>query len=133
MKPNKKLQIFMVRLLFVYLIILGFLSLNPWLLPSSGRVISFVTWDMLAHAASYSGLSLLMLVCLRTWQQPLVLIMFVVLFFCSSIGILFEYCQYWFTLTRQFSFYDIAANFFGVVLGLFYFGVFRLTRFYGNV
>lgn len=117
----------MLPLLFVYLVILGFLSLNPWLLPSSALAIGSISWDKLAHAVVYAGLSLLMLMSLRNWQRPLILSMFLVLLSCSLIGVFWEYCQNWFTLKRQFSLYDIAANIFGVVLGLLCFGLFKLA------
>lgn len=122
-----------LKLLFVYLIILGFLSLNPWIQPGSGKVIGFVAKDMAAHAAAYGGLSLLMLISLRKWQRPLIVVMFVVLVSCSAIGVFFEYCQSWFTSSRQFSFHDIAANVFGSMLGLLCFGLFRFSRVIANV
>lgn len=124
----QNLQFFMVRLLLIYLVIICFLSLNPWLLPGSGRVIGFVTRDMLDHAAAYNGLSLLMLMSLKKWQQPAAVKIFVVLVSCGSIGILLEYCQYWFTSTRHFSFHDIIANIFGAALGLFCFGLLKFSR-----
>lgn len=117
---------FFMWLLF-YLIILGFLSLNPWLLPDPKQAIGFITWDLLDHAVAYGLLSVLMMFAFRQQGRPLVMISIVIL--ASSLtGVLFEYGQYWFTSTRQFSFYDATANVFGSVLGVFMFWGGRIYR-----
>jgi VanZ family protein len=104
-------------LLLSYLIILGFLSLNPWLLPDPKPAVGFITWDLLDHAAAYALLSVLMMIAFRQQFRPLV-VTSVVILASSLIGVLFEYSQYWFTSVRQFSFYDAVANIFGAVLGV---------------
>jgi len=110
-----------------YLFILGFLSLNPWLLPDPRQAIGSITWDFLDHAAAYGLLSVLMMFAFRHQDRPLVTVC-IVIPSASLIGILFEYCQYWFTLNRQFSFFDAAANAFGVVLGVIVFWGVRVYR-----
>jgi len=120
------ISVFFKWLLF-YLTILGFLSLNPWLLPDPKQAIGFITWDLLDHAVAYGLLSVLMMFAFRQQGRRLVMISIVIL--ASSLtGVLFEYGQYWFTSTRQFSFYDAAANVFGSVLGVFMFWGVRIYR-----
>lgn len=104
-------------LLLSYLIILGFLSLNPWVLPDPKPAMGVITWDLLDHAIAYGLLSILMMIALRQQPRPLVMTSIVVLA-SSLVGVLFEYGQYWLTSTRQFSFYDAVANAFGAVLGV---------------
>jgi VanZ family protein len=104
-------------LLLSYLIILGFLSLNPWVLPDPEPAIGFISWDLLDHAAAYGLLSVLMMIALRRQYRPLI-VTSIVISVSSMIGVLFEYGQYWLTSTRHFSVYDAAANIFGAVLGV---------------
>jgi VanZ family protein len=113
--------------LLLYLVILGFLSLNPWLRPDSNLAIGFIPWDLLDHAAAYGLLSVLMLFAFRQQDRPLMMTS-IVIFASSLIGVLFEYCQYWFTLNRQFSFFDAAANVCGAVLGIIVFWGVRIYR-----
>lgn len=103
-------------LLLSYLIILGFLSLNPWVLPDPEPALGVITWDLLDHAGAYGLLSVLMMIAFKYQGRPLVMTAIVV-FISGLVGILFEYGQYWFTSTRQFSFYDAIANVSGAVLG----------------
>ncbi len=114
-------------LLFCYLLILGFLSLNPWLLPDPNKAIGSITWDLLDHAVAYGGLSILMLLTFkqerRLWVNTLV-----VFILASFIGVFLEYSQYWFTLNRQFSFFDAVANLFGSMLGILVFWLVRSGR-----
>lgn len=121
------MSVFVEWLLLFYLIILGFLSLNPWLLPDPRLAIGFITWDLLDHAAAYGLLSVLLASAFR--QQGRLLVMtFIVILASSLTGVLFEYGQYWFTSTRQFSFYDATANIFGSMLGVVVFwgvGIYR--------
>ena len=116
-----------IKLLLFYLIILGFLSLNPWLLPDPRQAIGSITWDLLDHTAAYSLLSVLMLFAFRQQDRPLMMTS-IVIFASSLIGVLFEYCQYWLTLNRQFSFFDAAANVCGAVLGIIVFWGVRIYR-----
>ncbi len=104
-------------LLFLYLIILGFLSLNPWLLPDPKQAIGSLSWDLLDHAIAYGGLSILLMLLFRLHNRPWMKATLVIL--ASSLtGILLEYSQAWFTLNRQFSLFDAAANVCGSVIGV---------------
>ena len=106
-----------MRVLLIYIVILAFLSINPWLRPDSGQAISNIAWDKIDHAAAYCLLSLILMSVYRCHKQRW-LISFLVLLTCPLVGVLFEYCQLWFTSTRQFSYYDALANVFGAVLGV---------------
>lgn len=100
-----------------YLVVLGFLSLNPWLRPDPNQAIGLISWDLLDHAAAYGLLSVLLMSAFIKRKRSLAMTLIVILT-ASLIGVLLEYGQYWFTSTRQFSFYDAAANIFGSVLGV---------------
>ncbi len=108
---------FLKWLWLVFLIVLAFLSLNPWFLPDPKQAVGFITWDLLDHAAAYGLLSVLMMLAFsnqeRFWVKAGVVIPA-----SSLIGVLLEYCQYWFTSNRQFSFFDATANVCGTVLGV---------------
>jgi len=106
-----------MRVLSIYLIILAFLSLNPWLHPASSLAIGNIAWDKIDHAIAYCFLSLLLMSAYR-YNKPLWVVTFMVLLICPLLGVLFEYCQLWFTSTRQFSSSDAIANVFGAVLGV---------------
>jgi VanZ family protein len=106
-----------MRVLSVYVVILAFLSFNPWLLPDSSPAIGNIAWDKIDHATAYCLLSLLLMSAYRSNKQ-LWMVSFMVLLTCPLVGVLFEYCQLWFTSTRQFSSYDALANVFGAVLGV---------------
>lgn len=113
--------------LLFYLAILGFLSLNPWLLPDPNQAIGSITWDLLDHAAAYGLLSVLMMFTFR--QQDRLWVMTIIVILVSSlVGVLFEYGQYWFTSNRQFSFFDAAANACGAMLGVIVFWGVRIYR-----
>ena len=107
----------MMRVLLIYLIILAFLSLNPWVHPASSLAIGNISWDKIDHAIAYSVFSLLLMTVYRS-HKPLWVASFMVLLTSPLVGVLFEYCQLWFTSTRQFSYYDVIANVFGAVLGV---------------
>lgn len=109
----------------VFLLILGFLSLNPWLRPDATQAVGFITWDLLDHAAAYSLLSILMMLAFRQQGRPWMMAS-IVIPAAGLIGVLFEYCQYWFTVSRQFSFFDAAANVCGAVLGVIVFWAVRV-------
>jgi VanZ family protein len=118
-----------MRLLSIYFVILGFLSFNPWLLPGSSLAIGNIAWDKIDHATAYCLLSLLLMSVYR-YNKQLWVVSFMVLLTCPLVGVLFEYCQLWFTSTRQFSFNDAIANAFGAVLGvvLFWFYLFVAVK-----
>ena len=106
----------MLRLLILYIALVVFLSLNPWLKPDSSAAFGFLTWDMIAHAGAYGGLAMVLMLALIRRGTGLAITALVILV-CGLGGILMEYCQSWFTLTRQLSMHDAAANFMGAVLG----------------
>jgi VanZ family protein len=114
-----------MRILSIYLVILAFLSINPWLRPDSGQAISTIAWDKIDHAAAYCLLSLIFMSAYRYYKKRW-LVSLIVLLTSPLVGILFEYCQLWFTSTRQFSYYDAVANAFGAVLGVALFWCYRL-------
>jgi VanZ family protein len=105
------------RLLVIYFVTLGFLSLNPWVRPDPQPAFGLVTWDLVDHAIAYGILSILLLSTFMKQRRPLVMTLIGMLV-CSLMGVMFEYSQYWLTSTRHFSFYDAAANVFGSVLGV---------------
>jgi VanZ family protein len=113
-----------MRALSVYIVVLAFLSLNPWLHPNSSTAIGDITWDKIDHAAAYCLLSLLLMSLCRHKKQQWI-VSCTVLLICPLVGILFEYCQLWFTATRQFSYHDAMANVLGAVLGVILFWCYR--------
>lgn len=114
--------------LVIYLVILAFLNLNPWILPDSSLAIGNIAWDKIDHVIAYCLLSLLLMSAysFHKWRLATAFIAFLV---SSGIGLLLEYCQLWFTSTREFSFYDIVANTFGAALGVILYQCYIL---YGN-
>ena len=116
----------MKHVLTIYFVILVFLSLNPWLHPDSSQAIGSIAWDKVDHFAAYCLMSLLFLSIYRRHKLQWV-VSLLVLITCSLVGILLEYSQLWFTLTRQFSYYDAIANVFGAVLGLTLFWCYRFV------
>jgi VanZ family protein len=106
-----------MRVISIYFVILAFLSLNPWLQLDSGQAIGDIAWDKIDHAAAYCLLSLMLMWTNRCHKQRWV-VSLMVLLTCPLVGVLFEYCQLWFTSTREFSYYDAVANAFGAVLGV---------------
>lgn len=103
--------------LLAYLLVLLFFSLNPWLHPDSGSAFGKVSWDKIDHALAYSLLSSFLLFANR--QDPRRgLTSLAVLLSCTSLGILVEYCQLWFTANRQFSYQDALSNSIGSALGV---------------
>lgn len=121
------MRMFFKWLWLYFLIILGFLSLNPWLRPDAAQAVGFITWDLVDHAAAYSLLSVLMMFAFR--QQDRTLVMASIVIPAASLsGVFFEYCQYWFTVSRQFSFFDAVANVCGAVLGVIVFWGVQIYR-----
>jgi VanZ family protein len=116
----------MKYILSIYFVILVFLSLNPWLHPDSSQAIGNIAWDKVDHFTAYCLMSLLFLSIYRRHKLQWI-VSFLVLITCSLVGILLEYSQLWFTLTRQFSYYDAIANVFGAVLGLTLFWCYRFV------
>ena len=50
---------------WLYLLALAFLSLNPWLRPSSAPAPGGLPWDLIDHAIAYAGLALAATLALR--------------------------------------------------------------------
>ena len=103
--------------LLIYMVILAFMSLNPWLRPDSGPAIGNIEWDKLEHATAYCTMFLLFMLIYKSHSRPGV-VSFRVLLACSLVGILLEYCQLWLTSNRMFSYGDAGANVFGALLGM---------------
>ena len=122
---NIQVSLSKMRVLSIYFVILAFLTLNPWLHLDFGLAIGNIAWDKIDHAAAYCLLSLLLMSVYSYHKQQWV-VSFMILLACSLLGALFEYFQLWFTSTREFSYYDAAANVLGAVLGvaLFWFYLF---------
>lgn len=107
----------MIRILLLYIAILAFLTLNPWIHPDSRPIVGSIPWDKFDHAIAYGLLACLTASCFRFYPQKWVLFLIVFLI-CSWVGLFFEYCQLWFTATRAFSLEDAIANVVGVIFGL---------------
>jgi VanZ family protein len=118
----------MIKLLIFYIGTVIFLTLNPWIRPDSGTAIGFITWDLVAHASAYGTLSVILILTFIKHGTPLAVTALVILA-CGFSGIFLEYCQYWFTSTRQLSLYDAIANFTGAILGAMAFWTIRIVAF----
>ena len=101
--------------LIFYLLVLSFLSLNPWLLPDSKQAVGAITWDLIDHFAAYGLFSILIMSVLKT--KNLKTTLFTILI-SSLTGILFEFGQHYLTSNRQFSLLDAVANIAGALLGV---------------
>ena len=114
-----------LRLLISYLLALGFLSLNPWILPDSHRAFDLmITWDLIDHTIAYGFLAVLLLsVVLRDRKRRFWIIALAVLA-SSTIGLSIELGQFWLTSTRQFSWHDAYANAIGSFIGALLFWVY---------
>ncbi len=106
-----------MRVLLIYVSILTFLSLNPWLRPDSSSAMGYIPWDKIDHAIAYGTLSFLFISEYKPHKRSGVATS-IVLLSCSLVGLLLEYCQHWFTSTRQFSYEDVIANALGGLIGL---------------
>ena len=96
------------------------------MLPDPSLAIGTITWDKIDHAIAYSGLSLLLMLAYRH-HRPLWQMSLIVLLTCTLVGVLLEYCQLWFTSTREFSYYDALANSVGAAIGIILFWCYALV------
>jgi VanZ family protein len=113
-----------LRLLVSYLLALGFLSLNPWLLPDSHRAFDLmVTWDLIDHTVAYALLTVLLLSVVPRGRKRRFRIIALAVLASSAIGLSIEFGQYWLTSTRQFSWHDAYANAIGSFIGALLFWV----------
>lgn len=103
--------------LVIYLVILAFLTLNPWIHPDSSPISDFISWDKIDHSIAYCIMSLWLMsvYSFRSRQLAVALMAFLT---SSLTGLFFEYLQLWFTSTREFSYLDVMANVFGAALGV---------------
>lgn len=113
-----------------YLLVLGFLSLNPWVRPASTATV--FSPDKLAHVLAYGGLAIILYSYLAgqpgrfrncspcAWMAALA--------GSASIGILIEIAQGLFVAGRAGSLGDAAANVLGAVLGYAVFLVVKCVR-----
>jgi VanZ family protein len=114
-----------IRLLLIYVLALGFLSLNPWLRPDPHQAFGLVTWDLVDHASAYGLLTILFLSVLK-WSAQQYKVTLLAVLVSSMIGVMLEFGQLWLTSTRAFSFFDAYANIFGSVIGAIVFWSIRL-------
>lgn len=121
-----------MRVLLIYGGILTFLSLNPWLRPDSSSAMGYIPWDKIDHSIAYSILSFLLISAYKPHKRS-GMTTFIVLLSCSLVGLLFEYCQLWFTSTRQFSYEDVGANALGGLIGLALFWSYTYCRKESNI
>lgn len=118
---NHRLSALTRWLLALYLAALVFLSLNPWLRPSSAPAVGFLTWDKLDHALAYALLTVILILALRRCAFAVAALL------SMAIGIGLEFGQAWLTETRSFSQFDAYANGFGAALGAVGLGFQRLS------
>ena len=107
-----------LRLIVLYLLLLSFLSLNPWLRPDGRQIAGLITWDLVDHATAYGLLTILFLSACKwaTGRRQYLLTLMAVLT-SSTMGLVLEFFQLWFTSTRSFAFSDAIANALGAVTG----------------
>lgn len=102
-----------------YLVLLAFLSLNPWVGPPAGG--SLLPWDKAAHAAAYGGLSVLTFMAWeRAWRPRLktaLRIWLAAVLAAAAYGALMEVAQGTLTTYRDASVGDALANAAGAALG----------------
>lgn len=110
--------------LALYLLVLLFLSLNPWVRPASGAA-PLMSPDKFDHVLAYGGLAVIHYLCFqksiidsgRAWIAALLA--------AIVIGILIELAQTLFTHHRSGSFADAVANAIGAGLGYMAFHLFK--------
>lgn len=114
-----KMVKFWYAALACYLLVLGFLSLNPWVRPASRDEI--FSPDKVEHALAYGGLAIIVFFCLiksrndyiRNTARAWIAAMFI----SALIGILLEVAQSLFIYNRTGSVEDSVANAIGAGLG----------------
>ncbi len=115
-----ELAIFWYGILGLYLAVLLFLSLNPWVLPKSTD--SIFSPDKLDHAVAYGGLVMILYFCFsRTaikFKNNSKLSWLISIVVAISTGISIEIAQSLFTTNRTGSIEDALANATGAVLGV---------------
>lgn len=114
---------FWYAMLTLYLLVLLFLSLNPWLRPASTA--SLLSPDRLDHALAYGGLAVILYLCLQNSIIDSGSAWIVALLAAIAAGILIELAQTLFTPHRSGSFADAVANAIGAGLGYMAFRLFR--------
>jgi VanZ family protein len=126
MKIGKdKLSVLSKGLLVIYMAALAFLSLNPWVRPSSEPAVGWIPWDKIDHAVAYAVLIVIAILAFQREIRGFGLLMAVAASFSAATGVLLEFCQSWLTETRSFSPFDAYANGLGAVIGVAGFWSFR--------
>jgi VanZ family protein len=119
-RPWIELPIFWYAILVLYLVVLLFLSLNPWILPPSTE--SIFSPDKLDHAVAYGGLVILTYFCIsrsaHKFKNNPKLIWSIAIVIAVSTGILIEIAQSKLTSNRTGSMEDALANAIGALIGL---------------
>ncbi len=118
---------FWYAVLACYMAVLLFLSLNPWLLPTSTE--SVFSPDKLDHALAYGGLVVILYFCFVSSRQQFANRVASAWVWSLSLamltGILIEIAQSQFTRNRTGSVEDAVANAVGALIG---FGVYQLVK-----
>jgi VanZ family protein len=120
-----RLSVLSKGLLVLYVAALAFLSLNPWVRPSSEPAVGWIPWDKVDHVVAYAGLAVITILALQREIRGFGLLMAVAAFFAAATGVLLEFCQSWLTETRSFSPFDAYANGAGAAIGVAGFWCFR--------
>jgi len=108
------------RAVFIcYLLVLGFLSLNPWFRPASN--VDFLSPDKVDHALAYSGLAILVFLSINRpcieYKRAASGKWMVAILIAVTVGILLEAAQSLFTELRNGSVADASANTVGAIFG----------------
>jgi VanZ family protein len=118
-------------LLVLYMAALIFLSLNPWVRPSSEPAVGWISWDKIDHAIAYAILAVIVILALQREIRGSGLLTVIAAFFAAATGVLLEFCQSWLTETRNFSPFDAYVNGLGAAIGVAGFWSFRFLRGFG--
>ncbi|EIJ43853.1 putative integral membrane protein [Beggiatoa alba B18LD] len=101
-----------------YLLVLVFLSLNPWVKPAANDIITGLSWDKLEHAFAYTLFAYLLFLTSMTYNVAFSTGSFLsILFVVAGLGGLLEIAQSTLTQTRSGSWDDAMANALGALLG----------------
>ncbi len=113
-----KYRIFLSIILFIYLILLAWLSLAP-ASTFSNSLINFPGADKIIHGIIYMFLGLLLFLFLNEVRNPSIKTNIYVFVSASGYGLLMELLQLWIrNSSRSFELADVVANCVGVVVGI---------------
>ena len=105
--------------LVCYLLVLGFLSLNPWFRPASND--DFLSPNKVDHALAYGGLAILVFLCINRprieYKRAASGKWLAAILIAVTVGILLEAAQSLFTDYRNGCVADVLVNAIGAILG----------------